>query len=140
LRRLAILVAVTAAALTATPSPAIAGVAPFRIHASMTCSDGVALDVTLENPGKRTVELFDVHIRLTPVRPGRANDIGVEAFVLLIPEASVLSPGETANFGIALPGYDLSGRRLLVDVAVFLIGRHRPATARITGPGCPAEG
>jgi hypothetical protein len=131
----AVLATVLALAIAA-PAVARPGIAPLRIDAVASCEAGPAVDVTLTNPGRRTLEIWDVHLRMTPVQPGPGG-IAVEVFVLLIPEAATLSPGESATFGISLPGYELPGRRLLVDVAVFLIGRHRPASIRVTAAGCP---
>jgi hypothetical protein len=136
--RRSLVIAVTATLFVfalAAPATARPSIAPLRIHAVASCEAGPAVDVTLTNPGRRTLEILDVHVRMTPVQPGPGG-IGVEIFILLIPDASTLSPGESTTFGIALPGYELPGKRLLVDVAVFLIGRHRPATIRVTAAGC----
>ena len=125
--------------LCATPAQARgAHIAPIRIDVSASCVHGPAVDVTMTNPGRQRLNIWDVHLRLTPVQPGPGG-MGVEIFVLLTPGASRLSPGESATCGVALPGYDLPGKRLLVDVAVFLIGRHRPATVRVTTDGCGRE-
>jgi hypothetical protein len=125
--------------LCATPARARgAHIAPIRIDVAASCAHGPTVDVTMTNPGRQRLNIWDVHLRLTPVQPGPGG-MGVEIFVLLTPEASRLSPGESATFGVALPGYDLPGKRLLVDVAVFLIGRHRPATVRVTTDGCGRE-
>lgn len=112
------------------------GIAPLRIRASASCDTGPVVDVSMQNTGKRRIDIWDVHVRMTPVQPGPGG-IGVEVFILLTPDASRLSPGEEASFGISLPGYELPGKRLLVDVAVFVVGRRYPASIRVTAPGCP---
>jgi hypothetical protein len=125
--------------LGATPAQARgAHIAPIRIDVAASCAHGPTVDVTMSNPGRHRLNIWDVHLRLTPVQPGPGG-MGVEIFILLTPDASRLSPSESASFGVALRGYDLPGKRLLVDVAVFLIGRHRPATVRVTTEGCGRE-
>jgi hypothetical protein len=112
------------------------GTAPLRIHAIASCETGPVVDVTISNTGKRRIDIFDVHVRMTPVQPGPGG-LGVEVFILLTPDASRLSPGEEASFGLNLAGYELPGKRLLVDVAVFIVDRRYPASIRVTAPGCP---
>jgi hypothetical protein len=140
-RRSLVLVSIAVIVSTLTPVAASARpthIAPIRIDVAASCADGPTVDVTMSNPGRDRLNIWDVHLRLTPVQPGPGG-MGVEIFILLTPDASRLSPGESATFGVALPGYDLPGKRLLVDVAVFLIGRHRPATVRVTTDGCGRE-
>jgi len=139
-RRLVLIVLTIAASVSViSPASARPAVAPIRIAVEASCERGPAIDVTISNPGRRPLDIWDVHLRLTPVQPGPGGTI-VEVFVLLTPDASRLSPGERVTFGIALRGYDLPGKRLLVDVAVFLVGRHRPATVRVTTTGCVPVG
>lgn len=137
-RALAPIVTIMLVLALAGPAFARPGIAPLRIHAVASCEGGPVVNVTLTNPGRRTIEIWDVHFRMTPVQPGPGG-IAVEVFILLVPDAATLSPGESATFGISLPGYELPGKRLLVDVAVFLIGRQRPATIRVTADGCPGS-
>ena len=137
LRRLAPAVIALAVLLPATPAHAArAGTAPLRLDVTASCVDGPDIVVTMTNAGKRRLQIWDASVRLTPVQPGPGG-IGVEVFIFLTPDAARLSPGESAWFGIRLADYELPGKRLLVDVAIWLVGRHYPATIRVTTAGCP---
>ena len=131
--------ALCAVALLAPAMPAHAvrlGTAPLRLDVDASCEVGPDVRVTMTNTGKRRLEIWDASVRLTPVQPGPGG-IGAEIFIYLTPQAARLSPGESRWFGISIPDYQLPGKRLLVDVAIWLVGRHRPATIRVTTPGCP---
>lgn len=112
------------------------GTAPLRLQVDASCDPGPDIVVRMTNLGKKRLRIWDTSLRLTPVQPGPGG-IAVEVFVYLTPQAAVLSPGESRWFGVSLPGYELPGKRLLVDVAIYLVGRHRPATIRVTTDGCP---
>jgi hypothetical protein len=121
----------------AAPAHALArlGTAPLHLDVQASCTNGPDIVVTMTNASKRRLEIWDASVRLTPVQPGPGG-IGAEVFVYLTAEAARLSPGESQWFGIALPGYELPGKRLLVDVAIWLVGRHYPVTIRVTTAGC----
>jgi hypothetical protein len=136
LRRLVpALAALALLAPAATVQAAPLGTAPLRLDVEASCTNGPDIVVTMTNTGKRRLDIWDSSVRLTPVQPGPGG-IAVEVFVYLTPEAARLSPGESRWFGIRLAGYDLPGKRLLVDVAIWLVGRHYPATIRVTTAGC----
>jgi hypothetical protein len=127
------------ALLALSPVPAQAaplGTAPLRLQVEASCDPGPDVVVRMTNTGKKRLRIWDTSLRLTPVQPGPGG-IAVEVFVYLTPQAAILSPGESRWFGVSLPGYELPGKRLLVDVAIYLVGRHRPATIRVTTDGCP---
>jgi hypothetical protein len=137
LRRLTPVALAVAMLLPAAPAQAVVrtGTAPLRLDVEASCTDGPDILVTMTNAGKRRLEIWDASVRLTPVQPGPGG-IGVEVFIYLTAEAARLSPGETRWFGIRLADYELPGKRLLVDVAIWLVGRHYPATIRVTTRGC----
>jgi hypothetical protein len=136
IRRLVpVLVALTLLAPAMPAHAAELGTAPLRLEVTASCTNGPDIVVTMTNTGKRRLDIWDASVRLTPVQPGPGG-IAAEVFIYLTPEAARLSPGESQWFGIAIPGYELPGKRLLVDVAIWLVGRHRPATIRVTTRGC----
>jgi hypothetical protein len=68
-------------------------------------------------------------------------------FVFPAPDFDRISPGESRTFLLTagepfggLPATDFSGRRIIIEVEVWLRARPYPVSRTVTFPGCPPGG
>jgi hypothetical protein len=143
MRRL-IAATVAAAAFTTMASPAAAAPPRVAVSAEVRCLDpgGIAIDLTFENTGRRVARIDpDFHVLIETIRKGRQP--GVVLFVFPAPGFDRIPPGESRTFLLTAgepfegePGIDFSGRRMIVDVEVWLRHREHPVVRTLTFPAC----
>jgi hypothetical protein len=144
MRRL--LVATLAAGIVALV-PGIAGAAPPRVavSAAVGClsGGGISIDLTVENTGSRVARIDpDLHVLIETIRMGRQP--GVVLFIFPGPGFDRIPPGESRTFLLTagepfdgLPATDFSGRRIIIEVEVWLRARAHPVSRTLTFAGCP---
>ena len=129
-------------------APASAAPAGINLMPSLTCADtgGAEVDLTIRNDGRTERRLVgDFHLFLTAVRKGGLQPLGA-LFVFPAPGFNVIPAGEERTFILTFgtaspeaeePGVDLSARRLLLVVEVFVDGRDHKIERTFTFTGCP---
>lgn len=134
------------AALLLMPGIAHAARPPqVSIHADVSClaAGGLGIELRIENRGDRVARIDpDVHLLIETVRRG-GRQPGVILFVFPAPGFQRIPPGESRTFLLTAgepfdgqPAIDFSGRRILIEVEVWLSGRSHPVRRTLSFPAC----
>jgi hypothetical protein len=130
------------------PSEAIAARPPrLRIDAEVSClpQGGIAIDLTVENPGPLPARIDpDIHLLIEPVRAG-GRQPGVVLFVFPAPGFARIPADESRTFLLSAgepldgePAIDFSGKRILIEVEVWLRHRAQPVVRTLSFGACGA--
>ena len=141
------LVSSVVALVTFASTPAIAAAPPqVRISAVVSClpQGGLGIDLTLENRGSRVAHIDpDLHVLIETVRAG-GRQPGVVLFVFPVPDFARIPEGESRTFLLTAgepfegePAIDFSGRRILIEVEVWIRHRLHPVMRTLSVPACP---
>jgi hypothetical protein len=144
-RRLAV-VAFVSVLIAFVPDVAFAASPPkLRVRAVVSClaEGGIGIDLTLTNRGSHVARIDpDLHLLIEAVRAG-GRQPGVVLFVFPAPGFDRIPPGQSRTFLLTAgepfegePAIDFSGRRILIEVEVWLRGRQHPVTRTLSFPGC----
>jgi hypothetical protein len=99
----------------------------------------VAIDLTLENPGPLPARIDpDFHLLIEPVRAG-GRQLGVVLFVFPAPDFARIAADEVRTFLLSAgepldgePAIDFSGKRILLEVEVWLRHRAHPVVRTLS--------
>ena len=121
----------------------------LRIEAAVSClpQGGLSIDLTFENRGGRTARIDpDFHLLIEPIRSG-GRQPGVVLFVFPVPEFARIPPGESRTFVLTAgepfegePAIDFSGKRILIELEVWVLHRQHPIVRTMSYPACGPVG